>query len=194
MSGLSFFIGILEKSFRFDKIVAMKALSTNRLAVSPYYARILSEYNGLLERDGKVNNLKFYREVILPVLPKYHLQSWYQFLRRFKTTVGLASLQVVHQAPNTISRDEENRLESTLLSSHIATQLGIQLALNIGAERLKELLENPQLMTTKDAIDLLFKAMKAQDSRMSVTAKIKQQSREQVAFDKVFSSAAYGEE
>ncbi len=169
----------------------MKALSTNKLAASPAYSRILHEYNEILTREGKVNNFKFYREVILPVLPKYHLQSWYQFLRRFKTTIGLVAVQVVRQSPNAIVGDGENRLENTLLSNEIASQLGIQRALNIGAERLKELLENPQLMTAKDAIDLLFKAMKAQDSRVNAVAKIKQQSRKEIEFEKSFNDAAY---
>src|SRR3989344_6087260 len=98
----------------------MKALSTNRLASSSHYARILHEYNELLATKGRVNNLKFYREVILPAIPNYHLQSWYQFLRRFKSTAGLIAAQVVNQAPNTIRRDVKNKIQNTMLSNEIA--------------------------------------------------------------------------
>lgn len=171
----------------------MKALYTNKLASSPHYARILDEYNELLAARGKVNNLKFYRDVILPVIPNYHPQSWYQFLRRFKSTAGLMAVQVVNQTPNTIRRDAENKLQNTFLSNEVATQMGIQYALNIGAAALEELMANPQLMTTKDAIDLLFKAMKAQDSRIGAVAKVKQDDRRQAMFQRAFAQAAYGQ-
>ena len=172
----------------------MKALSTNRLASSPHYARILHEYNELLATKGRVNNLKFYRENILPVIPTYSIPSWYQFLRRFKSTAGLISAQVVNQAPNTLTAEEENKLQNTLLASDVATKLGIQRALNIGATSLERLMVNPELMTVKDAADLLFKAMKAQDSRIGAVAKIRRDRREETAFQKAFDRASYSDQ
>jgi hypothetical protein len=172
----------------------MKALSTNRLASSPQYEKILHEYNQEFQRTcGRVNESKFYREVVLPSLPNYHIQSWYQFLRRFKGTAGLISAHVVDQGGRTLSTDEENRLQVNLLGNDIATRLGIQRALNIGSARLGEIMENPQLMTTKDAVELLFKAMKAQDSRIHAVAKIKENTRKETEFEHLLEMAAYGD-
>lgn len=168
----------------------MRALATNKLASSPYYQKILHLYNEeYIRTGGKMNNLKFYREVILPILPNYHAQSWYQFLRRFKTTAGLVAVRVVNGGPRPLAGIEENVLQDNLLSNEVATQLGIQRALNIGAGRLKEILDNPQLMTAKDAIELLFKAMRAQDSRIQAVSKIREDTRKQTAFEQAFLNA-----
>ena len=80
-----------------------------------------------------------------------------------------------------------------MLSNEIAIKLGIQRALNIGAGALEEIFRNPQLMTTKDAVDLLFKAMKSQDSRIGAVAKIRKDNREQTAFQKAFDKASYSD-
>ncbi|MFA6520435.1 MAG: hypothetical protein WCT44_02385 [Candidatus Paceibacterota bacterium] len=170
----------------------MKALATNRLASSPQYEKILHEYNQEFQKSGgKVNESRFYREVVLLALPNYHIQSWYQFLRRFKGTAGLISAHVVDQGARNLSADEENKLQTNLLGNDVATRLGIQRALNIGSARLGEIMENPQLMTTKDAVELLFKAMKAQDSRIHAIGKIREDTREQGRFDRLFDEAAY---
>jgi len=42
-------------------------ISTNKLMTSPHAYEILREYNEILKRDGKVNRLKFYREIILKI-------------------------------------------------------------------------------------------------------------------------------
>jgi hypothetical protein len=171
----------------------MLALSTNRLASSPEYQKILHLYNAEFERSGgRVNDSKFYREVILPLLPKYHLQSWYQFLRRFKTTTGLLSAQVVDGGSRTVCRVEEKRLEQNMLTNEIATSRAIQYALNIGAEAAERILKNPELMTDKEAIDLFFKAMRAQDSRIHAIGKIKEDTREQEKLERLFNEATYG--
>ena len=173
--------------------MGMKALATNRLASSPQYEKILHEYNQEFQRtSGRVNESKFYREVVLPALPNYHIQSWYQFLRRFKGTAGLISAHVVDQGARSVSADEENKLQINLLGNDVATRLGIQRALNIGSARLEEIMLNPQLMTTKDAVELLFKAMKAQDSRIHSIAKIKEDTRKQSEFEQLCDMAAYG--
>ncbi len=96
---------------------------------------------------------------------------------------------VVDGGPRSLANGEENTLQNNLLSNEMATQLGIQRALNIGASRLKEILENPQLMTAKDAIELLFKAMKAQDSRIHAASKIREDNRQQTMFEQAFIEA-----
>ena len=174
----------------------VKALSTNVLATSPQYGNILQEYNRQMKEHGKVNAAKFHREVIAPLVPGYSKASWYQFLRRFKTTAGLAAANVAVMQGRGNSEGpsgeiEEANLEQNLMSNEMATQIGIQRALNIGAERLKEIMENPELMTPKEAIDLLFKAMKAQDSRIGAIGKIREDNRQEEAMQRAFKDAAY---
>lgn len=170
----------------------MKTLATNKLATHPAYEKILHQYNEMYARDGKVNAKKFYEEVILPEIPSYCLQSWYKFLRRFKATAGLMTVQVVKGGPNSIKGCEEDNLQNNLLSNEVAVQIGIQRALNIAAERLQEILDNPERMTTKDAIELLFKAMKAQDSRVNAIGRIREDRRQDEIFQREFNKAAYG--
>ena len=170
----------------------MKTLATNKLATHPAYEKILHQYNELHAREGKVNAKKFYEQVILPEIPSLHIQSWYKFLRRFKATAGLVVAQVVKGGPNSIKGYEEDDLQNNLLGNEVAVQLGIRRALNIAAERLQEILDNPERMTTKDAIELLFKAMKAQDSRVNAIGRIKEDRRQDEIFQRAFNQAAYG--
>ena len=170
----------------------MRALKTNKLVSHPAYAKIINQYNERLIIDFRVNSKKFYENVILPEIPTYKLQSWYKFLKRFKTTAGLISVQVINGGPNTIKNSEENDLLNNLASNQVATELGIRRALNIGADRLKEILANPQLMTAKDAVELLFKAMRAQDSRINAISKVRKDTREEERFQRAFDEAAYG--
>lgn len=172
--------------------ISMKTLSTNKLASHPAYAKIMHQYNECLIRDSRVNSKKFYEEMILPEIPSYKIQSWYKFLRRFKTTAGLIAAQVVNGGPNTIKNSGENDLLNNMASNEVATQLGMRRALNIGADRLKEIFDNPQLMTAKDAAELFFKAMRAQDSRINAISKIRKDTREEEKFQRAFDEAAYG--
>lgn len=170
----------------------MLALSTNKLASSLEYQKILHLYNAEFERSGgRVNDSKFYREVILPLLPKYHLQSWYQFLRRFKTTAGLLAVQVVKGGSRAICKVEEKRLEQSMLTNEVATSRLIQTALNISAESAKKIIENPDLLSPKERLGLGFKAMKAQDSRIHAIGKIREDSRAEEKLQRAFDYATY---
>ena len=170
----------------------MKALSSNRIATSPHYGKILAEYNDQLAKNGRVNNKKFFELVVSPLVPDYSLQAWYQFVNKFRTTAGLVAANV-GVAPRSDPALEESKLENTMMTIQQATSLGIQRALNIGAARLKQIMENPELMTAKEAADLLFKGMKAQDSRIHAVGKIREDNREQEKFDRAFDAASYGE-
>jgi len=171
----------------------MIALSTNKLASSPEYQKILHLYNTEFERcGGKVNNLKFYREVILPLLPKYHLQSWYQFLRRFKTNAGLLEAKVVKSGSRSVCKIEEERLKQNILSNQEATSRAINIILNIATRAAEKALINPdEFLTAKEAIELGFKAMKAQDSRVHAIGKIREDNREEEKLQRAFNDAMY---
>lgn len=168
-----------------------KALSTNTLVNHPAYARILTQYNDLLAKKGKVNNKKFYEEIILPEIPTYNIQSWYYFLGRFKTVSGLAAAEVVPPADLQKKEDVSNELIGTMMTNQEATVKLIQLALNISAARAQKIMENPHLLSHKEAIDLGLKAMKAQDSRIHAVGKLREDTREQEKFERAFGNAAY---
>jgi len=179
----------------------LKALSTNTLVNHPSYGKILHAYNLELREKGKVNNLDFYRRVIVPEIPTYNQQSWYFFLKRFKIESGLLAVSPKTDDPVSIVDSNikrtptvigtENELSVTMLSNKDATAQAIQKMLNIGNARLNEILANPQLMTAKEAIDLITKAMKAQDSRIHAIGKVREDNREEEKLNRAFDDASY---
>jgi hypothetical protein len=175
------------------------ATAANLLANHEKYGTILKEYNELFARQGHVNNKKFYLDVIKPVIPQYGLGSWYNFLKRFSCAAGL-QVAYTRRLPR-VPTEEEKKLEvgfmetqTQMLSNQEATQRGIQAALNIGAARLQYLSEHPELITPKEASELLFKAMKSQDSRIHAIGKVREDTREQEKFDRAFGESSLSEE
>ncbi len=171
----------------------MKALSTNILVNHPSYRKVLAEYSRLLEQDGKVNNKKFWETIIVPEIPGYALQTWYSFLKRFQTTNGILEAEVSEVGPTLIKDVATADTTKVMLSNKDATSKAIAMALNIGMDRLQSLMENPNLMTAKEAIDLVFKAMKAQDSRIHAIGKVREDNREEEKLTRAFDDASYGE-
>lgn len=170
----------------------MKALSTNILANHPAYQKLMTAYNELLKRDGKVNNKKFYEDVILAEIPEYTMTSWYHFLKRFKTEAGIVPISVpTAHAPVAIG-EVGAELKRTFLSNSEATQRAIASALNLSAEALQEIIENPTLLSTEKRAELFLKVMKAQDSRVKAVGTIRADNREQERFDRAFDNASYG--
>ncbi len=176
-------------------------ITKSRLASHPKYAVFLHRYNEILKRDGRVNNLKFYREVIQPDFPEYHVQSWYQFVNRFKTEAGLIAARPSDYLPEpmSVNKEAERSLMDAFLSNDEATQIGISNALNLGAAFYRDLLNkyrnNPELLTPferKTLSDALHKAMKSQDSRIHALGKVREDARETARFDRAFKNAAGG--
>lgn len=172
-------------------------MTKSKLALHPKYPAILQQYNEEFQRtEGKVNDLKFYREVVAPVAPSFSMGSWYFFLKRFKTMAG-----VLAPAGGAISSSEkqgESELLKTMLSNDQATQRGIKTALNLGSVFFEKLWEkyNEAPASLNDfekriLSDALFKAMKAQDSRIHAIGKVREDSREQAKFDVAFDNAAF---
>lgn len=169
--------------------ISNRVLASNRLAKSEHYGKILKEYNERYTRDGMVNQLKFYTEIVKPLVPNYSQRAWYQFVNRFKTGAGLIAFQAAEMAVSAPVDPVPG--EKTLLSNTVATATLIQSILNIGAERAQQILENPSLLTAKEAVELSLKGMKAQDSRIHAIGKIREDSREQEKFDRAFDGANY---
>ena len=181
-----------------------KTISTNRLVNSKHYTEIIRAYNENFAdpsskfkyRNGRINEGMFWKEFISPLVPDLNKQSWYAHIRRYKSAAGLKSIIMLPPDPSFQKVEETQNLENALLTNARATSDGIQAALNIGLEALKKLADPEYFSTLKDRdkIDLLFKAMRAQDSRINAIARIKQDSREEVKFQKAFDNAAYGGE
>lgn len=173
----------------------MKALSTNKLVNNAAYPKILEQYNERLQSDGKVNNKKFWEDVVRKEIPSYSMQSWYFFLKRFKTEYGILKAEVMPDGANLNlpSSTEEGiqKVARTLLSNSQATVNLIQGLLNISADAAREIIEHPEKLSAKDRLDLGIKAMKAQDSRIHAVGKIREDSREQEKFDRAFEGANY---
>ena len=181
----------------------LKALSTNTLVNHPSYGKILHAYNLELQEKGKINNLDFYRRIILPEIPNYNKQSWYFFLQRYKIESGLLAVTTKADEAKSIVESNikrspevmqtEGELVKTMIGNKEATAAGISKALNIANSRLSSILANPELMTAKEAVNLLFLAMKAQDSRIHAIGKVREDNREEEKLNRAFSDASYGD-
>lgn len=167
------------------------SIPDNALTTSPHYGEILKEYNDRFARDGKVKLLPFWRDIVSLRVPGFSYQSFRNFVMKFETAAGLEmeKFQTLH--PTAIPEVEQNRAIVQLKDAAVATREGIARALNIGLEALQEIIDNPHLVSSEKRAALLFQAMKAQDSRIAATAKVRHDVREQVKFNKMFSRAAF---
>lgn len=166
----------------------MRVLSTNILVNHPAYLKLMSAYNEMLKRDGRVNDKKFYEEVVLKEIPEYKMSSWYKFLRRFKTEAGIVP---VHPSAPVLHGEEGMALAKTMLTNNEALQTSIAHALNISAAALKDIMENPELIPAEKRAELFLKVMKAQDSRVKAVGAIRADNREQERFDRSMDSAMF---
>lgn len=179
----------------------MKVLSTNRIVNSLAYPIILEEYNKELKENGKINKKEFFFRVVAPKIPSYSLPAWYQFCKKFESSVGLVSATIASKAASgrAISNGDEmsSELQITMMSNEVATQKGIQSALNAGSMFYEELQRKysagEDLTKFEEGCikDAMFKAMKSQDSRIHAIGKIKQDSRAEEAMDRAFNDAMY---
>lgn len=174
----------------------LRTLARNKLTSHPSFPKIIAAYNTLLAQKGKVSGLKFYNDVILPEIPDYSLDSWYFFLKKFRTEAGIvpiaAGAGMNGRTPTTSAAAEGIAdLQRTFLTNSEATQKSIAAALNISAAALQDIIANPELLSVKERAELFVKVMKAQDSRVKAVGAIRADNREQERFDRAQSSAAY---
>lgn len=171
-------------------------VTKSRIAQHPNYVVILQTYNEMLQRDGRVNNLKFFRENVLPGMPEVRYDNWYAFIKKFKNAAGLLAPQHTDVTLPTAPRDAEEGVVRAMLTNDEATKRGIGLMLNIGNATLEEIAKNPELlakMPLKERVALLTQAMKAQDSRIHAVGKIREDNRDQARFDHAFGDSAMGD-
>lgn len=180
----------------------------NVLTSSEHYATILKTYNKLFdEHQAKgtfLNDGKFWEEHIKPFLPEYSKQSWYYFIRKFKTQAGIAAvcdsegrevLKYEGSPENPDDNDpgmlEEIALGDKLLTNEVATNDGIRKALNIGKGAFDKLMNHPEQLSIKERANIFFLAMKAQDSRIHALGKVKEDAREDMKMERAFENSLY---
>ena len=166
-----------------------KTRYSNGIVTSPHHDDIMAKYNAELVKMGKVNKLAFYRDHVEPVLPDVKYEIFRRYIANLTRDVTLGQTSQV--IPVT---EETKRLVKQLKKADEATRVGIGLALNIGADALQEIIDDPSKLTPKERADFLLKAMKAQDSRINAMARVRQDKREQITFEHVLGEAAYAEE
>lgn len=158
----------------------------NKIANSPFYEEIITKFNEEISKNGRVNKSKFFLEHVGPKIPGCSRDAFYNFVKKFQTS-KTALLPAAIATPN------ETRLIENLRDTAQATKIGIAAALNIGADALEEILKNPQSVSPLQRVELLFKAMNAQNNRINAIAALRQEKREQAKFQKTFNEAAYAE-
>lgn len=162
------------------------------LTESPHYHEILREYNALIEKQGKVNNSKFFLNNVQPRVPEISYQIWYSHLQRIARKSGQVTI-VPHSGSDKqkLIQSQEKQLEGHLQKTSENTQVSIAGALAVGRSAIEEILENPMKLSISERMKIFFDAMKAQDSRIRAIAEIKKDAREEKAFAKAFEDATF---
>lgn len=166
---------------------------SNALVKSEYHDTIMGAFYEQKKANGKVALVDFHAEHVLPLLPDFKYESFRKYIQKLEDT-GLQPMVTGPDGSIVPASDTVYRLQNLIKKSSQSTREGIALALGIGLETLEGVASGTVLMSAKERAELLFKAMKAQDSRIAATRMIRQDNREQVAFESVFSDAAYQEE
>lgn len=176
-------------------------LRRNKIVSSPHYAIILSEYNRLFKEHGKVNKLKFFDEFVSKKIPNITPQAWYGFVKKFEGQAGLIAAEVSNNKTSEVIAEEAVRdLAETLRTNKEAEAVGINNALNVGAalyEKIASKYLSGQTLTQFEESclkDVLFKAMKAQDSRIHAIGKVREDHRQERILDQIFTNDTYSDE
>ncbi len=184
----------------------MEILSKSKIITHPAYPKILQLYNEEFARtNGRLSDNRFFEEVVKREIKDTSRAAWYNLLKRVKTKSGMtiATPELLPENPPVNKLVARENLEKTLVSNEIATQNGINSALNLGLEALQTLLADPVKMSQYTPqerqelykrSELLFKAMKSQDSRIHAIGKIKQDNRDEARFNRAFSQDGYRNE
>jgi len=174
--------------------------TTNKLTSSPHFPRIISEYQMILARDGRVNAGKFYFDQVKPFIEEYSCASFYAFIRKFKKvpnrTGMIAGAPINSYTPVSAENPSAGteallNLQKTFTTNQEATAAIVAAALKISADALIKVLDNPESLSLKDRIALGATIMKSQDSRVRAIATVKQDKREQDKAERAFQNAAY---
>lgn len=172
----------------------------NKLARSPHHDAILEKLAELRAASRSVNLRQFHAEHVAPLLPDFRYESFRQYIKQLDdlanppVDVAAPGLPLAPNGTRILPSKVAERFQEVLRAADRSTREGIALALGIGMQTLEGVMNGTIVMSAKERADLLFKAMKAQDSRIIATAKVRQDAREEKAFEHVFGESAYLEE
>ncbi len=161
----------------------------NALAKSPHYDDVMREYGRQMNDAGQVPLAEFFKKHVAPIVPEMRYESFRVFIRKFE----MDSLRDGNKDFMPLTPSATGVMKK-LMKGDEATRKGIELMLNIGASALEEIAAHPEKLTPKERVQLLPIAMRAQDSRINAMARVRQDKRDQLAFEHVFGDAAYSEE
>lgn len=167
-------------------------------AACPDYDGIVAKYRKLVldsRAEGRsLNKKQFWLEEVAPKVRDYPYKKFFGWTlahaRKMKDVrYGAATdgIEVISKN-NLITKIEVKGGVEEIAES---TRQNIALALKIGAEAMKEIEANPELVPAKDRALLGFQAMRAQDSRIGALAVLKREKREDLSFQQSFGDAAY---
>jgi len=176
----------------------------NKLVKSAHYASILRKITEETVKypEGKFPVAKFFRLYVEPAVPNYNLRAFRAFLKVFDKQadqMATRALERINSGGKSDGRIEsdmkiENSSQRIIADAKTSTRLGIARALQVGSDALAQILEDPESMSLAERTDILFRAMRAQDSRIVATAQIRKDAREEKAFQKVFGEAIYDDD
>ncbi len=179
----------------------------NRLTLSPHYGAIMEKFRAEFERTyGHVVLKSFYVEHIAPILPTFSYCSFTQFMKQV-TADPSALPKIVAPPPSPLDgvvikpptaaeliEAENAKIQAMIPKLNENAKRGIALMIGIGLDALEDLARHPEQLSATERAKLLPLAMRAQDSRVSSIAKVRQEARDQKAFDRAFNSAVYDDE
>lgn len=152
------------------------------------------------------NGADFFRDFVRPSNPLVPLQIWRAYTRAFKRAEdGVLQIPSTYsvQMPKKEKPDEppipdtpplDNSFlakDDRFIAAGKLTEEGIVSMLRIGLRALQEVEKNPKLMPIKDRLELLVRAMRAQDSRIGAMTQVRAAEQAVQRFQKNFSNAAY---
>lgn len=141
---------------------------------------ILDKYN----KFGKdLQDTKFFRMFVSEINPKITWDMWYAFIRVFRYNIVVKRDKIIEAA-------EDNAVTMDLLEERSLKNL-----LSITNATIDSIINDPGVlneMPVGKRLDVLFKAMKARDSRVQALVKKRADEREQTAYDELMQDAQYG--
>lgn len=142
---------------------------------SPQWTTLVELYSNELEKNGLVNKKKFYDSKVRPLMPTISYMSFLARIRR-------------------LNKKSEPHLMEKISDAQEHTIRTLNAMLAIGEDTIRKILMDPDSVSPREKLDMFFKAMRAQDSRMATLSRVKREDLESRLFMEKFANQAYAVE
>jgi hypothetical protein len=174
------------------------------LMESTRFPEMVEEFN-LRVVNGPLSINKFYTTVFSKTMPDFSKSFFFKYFSRFSNE-GKSNIILKYDndgkvlsvepppSPQALVVSLAQELAPANQDQDRATSRGIEAALKLGAKALEDLLEHPEELAAipyKDRVEILFKAMRAQDARVNVAINVRKEGRANRVFQSAFDEAAY---